>query len=65
MKQTSANNTMNKTTFDLNDSFDTMHNTTTVATRTALHSNTLSRELNMINKEIQNADQTMKLLVDA
>ncbi len=49
----------------MNDSFDTMHNTTTVATRTALHSSTLSRELNMINKELQNADQTMKLLVDA
>ncbi len=47
--------------YELNNSFDTRH---TMGPR-ALHSNTLSRELNMINKEIQNADKTMKLLVDA
>ena len=43
--------------YELNNSYDTRPR--------AVHTSTLSRELNMINQELQNADKTMKLLVDA
>ena len=69
---TSSNINFTKQTpnsFDLNISFDQSGlksgiQTTTAAQGRTMHSTTLSREMNMINQQIQNADQTMKLLVD-